>query len=157
SLARGARHQIDHVQVIHRDDLPRLSSLGVIASMQPIHCTSDRDIADRYWGARSRTAYAWRSLLRRGTPLAFGSDAPVETIDPWQGLYAAVTRSRPGDPGGAWHPEETLTVEEAVRAYTVGAAFAAGDEDIKGSLTPGRLADFIVLVRYVLTESPVDP
>jgi predicted amidohydrolase YtcJ len=150
----GVRFRIEHAQLLHPADLSRLAELGVIASMQPIHCTSDRDIADRYWGARSRTAYAWRSLLRRGAVLAFGSDAPVETIDPWQGLYAAVTRSRPADPRGTWYPEETLTVEETVRAYTVGAAFASGEEDIKGTLAPGRLADFIVLDRDVMQEPP---
>ena len=153
----GVRFRIEHVQLLHPVDLSRLAELGVIASMQPIHCTSDRDIADRYWGARSRTAYAWRSLLRLGVVLAFGSDTPVETIDPWQGLYAAGTRSRPGDPRGSWYPEETLTVEEAVRAYTVGAAFASGEEDIKGSLAPGYLADFIVLDRDVMAEAPDDP
>ena len=153
----GVRFRIEHVQLLHPADLPRLAELGVIASMQPIHCTSDRDIADRYWGGRSRTAYVWRSLLRTGAVLAFGSDVPVETIDPWQGLYAAVSRRRPDEPRAGWYPEEALTVEEAVRAYTVGAAYASGDEDIKGSLTPGRLADFIVLDRDVMTEGPADP
>ncbi|MGH2453808.1 MAG: amidohydrolase [bacterium] len=153
----GARHRIEHVQVLHPDDLPRLARMGVTASMQPIHATSDRDIADRYWGTRSRTAYAWRSLLRAGTALAFGSDAPVETPDPWQGIYAAVTRRRPGDSRPAWYPDETLSVEEAVRAYTVGAARASGEEGIHGSLAPGRLADFIALDRDVMTEAPRDP
>jgi len=150
----GARHRIEHVQLIHPDDLPRLAALGVTASMQPIHATSDRDIADRYWGRRSRTAYAWRSLLRAGTVLAFGSDAPVETPDPWQGIYAAVTRRRPADQRTAWYPEEALTIEEAVRAYTVGAAWASGEEGVKGILSPGRLADFIVLDRDVMFEPP---
>ncbi len=153
----GVRFRIEHVQLLHPADLPRLAELGVIASMQPIHCTSDRDIADRYWGARSRTAYAWRSLRQEGAVLAFGSDAPVEVIDPWQGLYAATTRRRPDDPRGTWYGEETLTVEEAVRAYTVGAAFASGEEDSKGTLAPGRLADFIVLDRDVMTEGAADP
>lgn len=150
----GVRFRIEHVQLLHPSDLPRLGALGVIASMQPIHCTSDRDIADRYWGARSRTAYAWRSLLRMGTVLAFGSDAPVETLDPWQGLYAAVTRRRPDDSRDAWYPEEALGVEEAVRAYTVGAAIASGEEEVKGRLAPGYLADFIVLDRDVMREPP---
>jgi predicted amidohydrolase YtcJ len=153
----GVRFRLEHVQLLHPADLPRLAALGVVASMQPVHCTSDRDIADRYWGARSRTAYAWRSLRQQGTVLAFGSDAPVETLDPWQGLYAAVTRRRPDDPRPPWHPEEAITVEEALRAYTVGAAYASGEEATKGTLTPGRLADFIVVDRDVPEESAADP
>jgi hypothetical protein len=150
----GARHRIEHVQLLHPDDLPRLARLGVTASMQPIHATSDRDIADRYWGRRSRTAYAWRSLLRVGTILAFGSDAPVETPDPWQGIYAAVTRRGAAEHRTAWYPEEALTIEEAVRSYTVGAAWASGEEQLKGTLSYGRLADFIVLDRDVMSEPP---
>ncbi|MBI3974816.1 MAG: amidohydrolase, partial [Armatimonadetes bacterium] len=153
----GVRFRIEHVQLLHPVDLPRLAALGVVASMQPIHATSDRDIADRYWGARSRTGYAWRSLLRAGTALAFGSDAPVETLDPWQGIYAAVTRRRPGNDRGAWYPEEAVTIDEAVRAYTVGAAWASGEEGSKGMLAPGRLADFIVLDRDVIQEAPRNP
>jgi predicted amidohydrolase YtcJ len=153
----GVRFRLEHVQLLHPADLPRLAALGVVASMQPVHCTSDRDIADRYWGVRSRTAYAWRSLRQQGTVLAFGSDAPVETLDPWQGLYAAVTRRRPDDPRPPWHPEEALTVEEALRAYTVGGAYASGEEASKGTLTPGRLADFIVVDRDVPEEAAADP
>jgi len=153
----GVRFRLEHVQLLHPADLPRLAALGVVASMQPIHCTSDRDIADHYWGARSRTAYAWRSLRQHGTVLAFGSDAPGETLDPWQGLYAAVTRRRPDDPRPPWHPEEALSVEEALRAYTVGAAYASGEEASKGTLTPGRLADFIVVDRDVPEEAAADP
>ncbi|HXF82682.1 MAG TPA: amidohydrolase [bacterium] len=144
--ALGARHRIEHVQLLHPDDLPRLARLGVTASMQPIHATSDRDIADRYWGARSRTAYAWRALLEEGTVLAFGSDAPVESPDVFQGLYAAVTRRRPDEPQRpAWHPEQALGVEEAVRAYTVGAAYAAGAEAVQGRLAEGFYADFVAM------------
>lgn len=150
SKALGARHRIEHVQVIHPTDLPRLASDGIIASMQPIHATVDRDIADRYWGARSRSAYAWRSLLREGTALAFGSDAPVETPDVFQGLYAAATRKRAEEPARpSWYPEEALEVEEAVRAYTLGAAYAAGAEEIQGRLSEGYLADFVGLDRDI--------
>jgi predicted amidohydrolase YtcJ len=144
----GARHRIEHVQVVHAQDLSRLARLGVTASMQPIHATADRDIADRYWGARSRLAYAFRSLLGTGATLAFGSDAPVETPDPWRGLYAAVARKREDEPGrAAWYPEEAISLQEAVRAYTAGAAFAAGTEAWQGTLHPGKVADFIVLDR----------
>jgi len=155
--AAGIRYRIEHVQLLHPADLPRLAALEVIASMQPIHATSDRDIADRYWGTRSRTAYPWRSLAARGTVLAFGSDAPVETMDPWAGIYAAVTRRRPDDPRGAWYPQEALEITEALRAYTVGAAIASGEVHLKGTLSAGRLADFIVLDRDVVTEGARNP
>lgn len=147
------RHRIEHAQVLHPADLPRFAKLQVIPSMQPIHCTQDIVLADRHWGARSRLAYAWSSLLSSGAVLAFGSDAPVETPDVLQGIYAAVTRRRadgyPGPEG--WWPEECVSVEEAVHAYTVGAAYAGGEETIKGSLTPGKLADLTVLDRDIFT------
>ena len=153
----GARHRIEHVQLLHPDDLPRLARLGITASMQPIHCTSDRDIAERYWGRRSRYAYAWRSLLDAGTVLAFGSDAPVETPDVFQGIYAAVTRLRSAEPDvPAWYPEEALSVAEAVRAYTVGAAFASGEEAKRGTLGEGRWANFVVLDRDILRVPPAE-
>lgn len=152
SRALGARHRIEHVQRIHPDDLPRLAALGVTASMQPIHATSDRDIAERYWGARSRTAYAWRSLRQSGTVLAFGSDAPVETPDVFEGLYAAVTRKRASEPAApSWYPAEALDLEDAVRAYTTGAAYAAGREAVQGRLVEGAFADFIALDRDLWT------
>ncbi len=151
SQRSGARHRIEHVQLLHPDDLERLSQLGVLASMQPIHATSDRDIAERHWGRRSRYAYAWHSLLARGARLVFGSDAPVETPDVFQGFYAAVTRRRPAEPyGRAWYAEEVVTPAEALRAYTVEAAYASGEEGIRGRLTPGHLADFVVLDRDLL-------
>jgi predicted amidohydrolase YtcJ len=155
SQAVGARHRIEHVQVLHRDDLPRLAALDVIASMQPIHCTSDRDIADRYWGERSGLAYAWQSLRRTGARLVFGSDAPVETPDVFQGLYAAVTRKRAEEPGRpAWYPDETLPVDEALRAYTEMPAYASGTESFMGRLAEGYLADFVVLADDPLTAEP---
>lgn len=157
SQRAGARHRIEHVQILHPDDLPRLAQLGVTASMQPVHCTSDREIADRYWGGRSRYGYAWRSLLRTGAVLAFGSDAPVETPDPFQGLYAAVTRMRPEEPDAPpWYPEETLSIREAVEAYSVGAAAAAGRDAVSGSLTRGKYADFVVLNQDLLAVPAED-
>ncbi|HEV2284218.1 MAG TPA: amidohydrolase [bacterium] len=151
----GLRHRIEHAQVLHPDDLPRLARLGVTASMQPIHCTQDRDIVDRYWGERGRYAYAFRSLLRAGTHLAFGSDAPVETLDVLTGIYAAVARKRKTEPERpAWRPEEGLTAREAVQAYTEGAAFAAGEEDVKGRLAPGCVADFVGLSEDLFAISP---
>jgi predicted amidohydrolase YtcJ len=152
---RQLRHRIEHVQLLHPEDLPRFARLGVVASMQPIHCTQDRDIADRYWGRRSRYGYAWRSLVDSGARLAFGSDAPVETLDVLAGIHAAVTRKRPDEPDRApSYPEESLTVEEALRAYSAGPAYASGEEGTKGVLAPGRVADFVVLSRDPLEVTP---
>jgi predicted amidohydrolase YtcJ len=152
----GLRQRIEHVQVLHPDDLPRLAQLGVIASMQPIHATQDMDLVDRLWGNRGRYAYAFRSLLASGATLAFGSDAPVETPDPLAGLHAAVTRRRAdGRPAHGWYPEERLSVEDALRAYTQGAAYAAGQEEIAGRLAPGCLADFVVL-DHDITGGPAE-
>lgn len=151
------RHRIEHVQLLHPADVGRLGALGIVASMQPIHATQDCEMADRYWGERCATAYAWRSLLDTGTVLAFGSDSPVEDLNPFLGIHAAVTRRRSdGFPGPhGWQPQERLTVEEAVRAYTLGAAYAAGLEDRLGTLSPGKLADLVVLDRDVFRCDPM--
>lgn len=151
------RHRIEHVQLLHPDDFARLAQLNVIASMQPIHATSDMLIADKYWGARSSGAYVWRTQLNAGARLAFGSDAPVESFNPFWGIHAAVTRRRtdgtPTEEG--WYPAQRLTVEEAVRGFTLGAAYASYEEQRKGSLTPGKLADLIVLDRDIFTIEPM--
>lgn len=155
---RILRHRIEHAQLLHPDDRGRLAKLGVIASMQPIHATSDMLITDRHWGKRGDGAYVFRTLLEEGTALAFGSDAPVETIAPLVGIHAAVTRRRadgsPGEEG--WYPGQRLTVEEAVRGYTAGAAFAAGEEALKGDLSPGKLADLVVLDRDIFRVPPME-
>jgi len=150
------RHRIEHVQILHPDDVARLAALGVIASMQPIHATSDMPVADRYWGERSAFAYAWQSQLQHGAHLAFGSDAPVESPNPFLGLHAAVTRQRvDGSPGPeGWYPEQKLTLAEAVGAYTRGPAYAANAERRLGQLTPGYHADLIVLERDPFTCDP---
>ena len=141
------RHRIEHVQVLHPDDAPRLAKLNVIASMQPIHAPSDMFAADRFWGDRSALAYAWRTQLNYGAPLAFGSDAPVESPNPFLGLHAAVTRQRAdGSPRAeGWYPEQKLTLAEALSAYTLGAAYAANVEHRLGKLAENYLADLIVL------------
>jgi predicted amidohydrolase YtcJ len=148
----GLRQRIEHAQLLHPDDLARLAGLGVVASMQPIHCTSDRDAADRYWGRRARYAYAFRSLADSGAVLAFGSDAPVETLDVLRGLHAAVFRRDPADGRDPWYPQEALTVEGALRAYTNGAAYASGEEHVKGSLEEGKVCDLAVLDHDVVSE-----
>ncbi len=141
------RHRIEHLQLCLEEDLARPAQLGIIASMQPSHAPSDRRMAERYWGERCTRAYAWRSQLAAGAQLAFGSDAPVESPNPFEGLHAAVTRrGADGEPGEAgWYPEQRLTLAEALRAFTRGPAYAAGVEDECGILAAGRWADLIVL------------
>ena len=122
--------------------------MGNPSPQKPIHAAADRDVADRYWGTRARWAYAFRSLADSGVVLAFGSDAPVETPDPWRGLYAAVARKREDEPHRpVWYPEERVTLEEAFRGYTSGPCYAAGTEAWQGTLEAGKVADFIVLDR----------
>lgn len=153
------RHRIEHVQLIHPDDASRLARLNVIASMQPIHATSDMQAADRLWGDnRSRLAYAWRTQLDAGAALAFGSDAPVESPNPFWGLHAAVTRRRAdGAPGPAgWYPDQRLDMRTALHGYTLGAAYAAGMENRLGQLAPGCLADLIVVEKDIFTCPPDD-
>jgi predicted amidohydrolase YtcJ len=152
------RHRIEHVQVIHPDDTGRLAELGIIASMQPIHATSDMYMADQYWGERAAFSYAWSTQLQNGAQLAFGSDAPVESPNPFLGVHAAVTRQRAdGSPGiDGWYPEQRLSMQQAIQAYASGAAYAAGLEDRLGKLTPGYLADLIVLEQDPFVISPVD-
>ncbi|RLC78634.1 MAG: amidohydrolase [Chloroflexi bacterium] len=156
--AGGLRHRIEHVQLLHPDDVGRLAELSVVASMQPIHAMQDHEMADRYWGDRCATAYAWRSLLETGALLVFGSDSPVEDFNPFVGIHAAVTRRcADGSPGPeGWYPEQRLTVEEAVRAYTLSAARAVGLEDRLGSLSPGKLADLVVLDRDIFECDPME-
>jgi predicted amidohydrolase YtcJ len=150
------RHRIEHVQVIHPDDAARLAQLNVIASMQPIHATSDMLMADRYWGERAALAYAWRTQLDHGAILAFGSDAPVESPNPFWGLHAAVTRRRAdGSPSAeGWYPEQKLTLPEALSAYTIGAAYAANREHQLGRLAPDYFADLIVLEQDIFDCDP---
>ncbi|MDR5682810.1 MAG: amidohydrolase [Armatimonadota bacterium] len=148
----GLRQRIEHAQLLHPDDIGRFARIGVVASMQPIHCTSDRDTADRYWGRRARYAYAFRSLTDAGAVLAFGSDAPVETLDVLRGLHAAVFRRDPHDGRDPWYPQEALTVEEALRAYTNGAAYASGEEHVKGSLEEGKVCDLTVLDHDIVRD-----
>ncbi len=147
------RWRIEHAQLVSLADIPRFARLGVIASMQPTHCTSDmRWLYARIGRERARGAYAWAKLLRSGAVLALGSDFPVESPNPFYGLYAAVTRQdRNGQPPGGFQPQDCLTRTEALRGFALGAAYAAFEEDRLGSLTPGKFADFIVIDRDVMT------
>jgi hypothetical protein len=155
--ARPLRHRYEHVQILHPADFSRLGQLGVIASMQPIHATSDMLMAEKYWGARNIGAYAWQTQLEAGATLAFGSDAPIEKPNPFEGLHAAVTRRRAdGSPGPqGWYGEQRLTVEAALRAYTLGAAYAGYMENKIGALAPGKLADLVVTDRDIFACDPM--
>lgn len=154
----AAPNRIEHAQILHPVDIQRFSELGVVASMQPIHATSEIDMTDRHLGKRSKGAYAFKSVLRGNAIVAFGSDCPVETMDPVAGIHAAVTRRQAnGAPGpDGWHGDERITVAEAVSAYTHGAAQAAGWSDRLGSLRTGMFADMTILDRDIYTISPQD-
>jgi hypothetical protein len=150
---RDSRHRDEHTQSLKLTDIPRFAQLGVIPSMQPTHCISDKKFYEKRVGPeRCKGAYAWRSLLDAGSILAFGTDYPVEPLNPMEGLYAAVTRKeRLGEEGEGWFPEQKLTMEEAIRYYTWGAAYAQFMEDRKGMLRPGYLADIVILDKDLLT------
>ncbi|RLK49976.1 hypothetical protein BCL79_3464 [Stenotrophomonas rhizophila] len=152
------RWRIEHAQVVALEDIPRFAQLGVIASMQPAHATSDMGWAqDRVGPERILGAYAWRRMLGSGARLALGSDFPVEQVDPRLGLYAAVTRQdRAGQPPGGWQPDQRLTAAEALRGFTADAAWAGHDEAQVGRLQPGLHADFVVLDRDPLSIAPAD-
>lgn len=147
--SRDHRWRIEHAQVVALADIPRFAALGVIASMQPTHATSDMGWAqDRVGPERIQGAYAWRRMLASGAHLALGSDFPVEQVDPRLGLYAAVTRQdRAGQPPGGWLPDQRLSAAEALRGFTADAAWAGHDDAEVGRLRPGLRADFVVLDR----------
>ena len=151
------RWRIEHAQVLTPADLPRLAQLGVIASMQPTHATSDMGWAgDRLGPQRIEQAYAWRELRDSGARLALGSDFPVESVDPRLGLYSATTRTdAAGLPAGGWQPEEKLTAYEALRGFTLDAAYAGFNEDEVGSLEVGKRADFVVFAQDPLQIEPL--
>ncbi|OHB67174.1 MAG: hypothetical protein A2Y77_03340 [Planctomycetes bacterium RBG_13_62_9] len=153
---RDSRHRIEHAQVVCEADMPRFASLGVVASMQPTHCITDKRFAEKRIGAtRCQGAYAWRCLLEARAAIAFGTDYPVEPISPLEGLYAAVTRKdRAGEPGDGWFPDQRLSMEKAIELYTLGAAYAEFTEDRKGMLKEGYLGDVVIFDRDLLTAPP---
>ncbi len=150
------RFRIEHAQIVRQEDVPLFSEWSVIPSMQPTHCTSDMDfIADRIGEERTRGGYAWRRFLDDGRVIPCGSDFPVESCNPLLGIYAAVTRQDlDGHPAGGWHPAQKMTIEEAIRGFTIWAAYAGFQEDVLGSIEPGKLADMTVLDRDILTIDP---
>jgi len=144
---RDSRHRSEHAQILIEEDIPRFAGLGVIASMQPTHCITDKRFAEKRIGTdRSRWAYAWKSLANSGAVLAFGTDYSVEPLNPMEGLYASVTRKdRKGEEGDGWFPMEKITMEKAVEYYTLGSAYSQFMEDRKGMLREGYLADITIL------------
>ncbi len=153
SAARGESHpmaartlRLEHVQLARAEDVARMARLGVVASVQPFHAVADRDMAEQHWGARYQRAYAYQTLRESGVRLALGSDIPVDTCDPLRILHAAVMRKDDATPDRpSWTPQQALTLSQALWGYTVGAAYAGGQETQQGSIEPGKLADLVVL------------
>ncbi len=152
---RGARHRVEHAQVVRPEDRPRFAQLGVIASIQPSHCTDDMRWIEKRLGSRARNAYPFRSLLDAGARISLGTDWFVEPLDPLPSIYAAVTREFPGGgPPGGWYPQEKVSVAQAIEAYTLGSAYAEFQEAQKGSVEAGKLADLVILSRDLFTIPP---
>lgn len=153
---KDLRFRVEHAQVVDPKDIPRFAELGVLPSMQPTHCTSDMYWAqDRLGPSRLDGAYAWRSFLNHGSIIPAGSDFPVESPNPLWGFYAAITRQdHDGWPEGGWMPEQRMTRAEALKAFTIWAAYASFEEREKGSLEPGKVADIVVLSDDIMTIEP---
>ncbi len=146
----GLRHRIEHAQILNPDDIKRFAQLEVIASVQPIHLLEDIDLINKYWGERGRWAYPFNSLLKSGAVLTFGSDSPVEDLNPFTGMYAAISRQRVKD-AAPFYEDERISVYEAVKAYTWSPSYTAGEEKNRGTLEIGKKADFAVLSKDIFS------
>jgi hypothetical protein len=148
----NSRHRIEHAQTLLLSDIPRFASLGIIASMQPTHCITDKNFCEKRIGTeRTKGAYAWKSLADAGAILAFGTDYQVEPLNPMEGLYASVTRkNRLGEEGEGWHPEQKIKMDEAIKNYTLGAAYSQFMDNRKGMIKTGFLADIVILDKNLL-------
>jgi len=152
---REARHRIEHAQVVLPDDIKRYQELGIIASIQPSHCIDDMRWAEKRIGDRARHSYLFSSFVKAGVKIAFGTDWTVEPLNPMLGLYAAVTREFPaGGPNGGWFPDEKISLEQAIEFYTLGSAYAEFQDDVKGSIKVGKLADLVVLDKNLFELEP---
>jgi predicted amidohydrolase YtcJ len=156
--AKAFRNRVEHAQIVAVSDIPRFKTLDLIASMQPTHATSDMNMAEARIGHdRMAGAYAWRTFLEQGTVIAGGSDFPVESPNPFFGLYSAVTRQdHQGQPPGGWYPQQAMTITEALRAFTLDAAYAEHAEKTLGTLETGKWADFILIDRDIIAGPPAD-
>jgi predicted amidohydrolase YtcJ len=150
---RDSRHRVEHAQTLQTSDIQRFARLDVIPSMQPTHCISDKKFCEKRIGnERAKGAYAWKSLADAGANLAFGTDYQVEPLNPMEGLYAAVTRKdRLGEAGAGWHPEQKINMEDAIKYYTLGSAYAQFMENRKGMIKTGYLADIVIIDKDLLT------
>jgi hypothetical protein len=157
--SQDARPRIEHIETITPEDIPRFGKLGVIASFQPLHAYPDDDTL-KIWARnagpdRAKRGWVWHSIESSGGVLAFGSDWPVVTLNPWEGIQNAVTRqTREGNPPGGWNPEQRVSLESAIAGYTLGAAFSGRRERTEGSLTAGKLADLIILSQDLFKIRP---
>jgi predicted amidohydrolase YtcJ len=158
SSARQLRNRVEHAQVIHLDDIPRFKTLDILPSMQPTHATSDKNMAkDRIGAQRLKGAYAWQTFLKQGSRVVAGSDFPVELANPFFGLHAAVTRQdRDNQPEQGWIKEESLTVEQAFKAFSLDAAYGGHQDKVLGGLEKGKWADFILIDQDIFEISPQD-
>jgi len=156
-----ARPRIEHIESIDTEDIPRFGRLGVIASFQPLHAYPDDDLM-KVWAPnigpeRARRGWVWRSVERTGGVLAFGSDWPIVTLNPWPGVQNALTRqTTEGNPPGGFLPGERISLEDAIKAYTLGAAFAGRREGREGSLEAGKLADLIIVNQDLFKIEPTE-
>jgi predicted amidohydrolase YtcJ len=147
------RHRIEHIQLLKPQDIERFAKLNIIPSVQPIHAPSDRPVAEKYWGGRCKLAYPYKTLLSTGAHLTCGSDAPIESLNPLKGIYAAVMRKKVGEKE-SWNPAEKLSVKDAVFAFTQATSYASYEENLKGSIQVGKWGDAVVLSQDIFEVDP---